>query len=171
MVSLEMAKGEGEGRHPAAMWANAMQQPVIGGSADAPAAKPANNAMRAMLAFAYNLYLIEHHYKQYDQPLFKRLLKRLHDPSEFFPTPKRTRRRPSLKLASTCITKTSESGGITRNSLQPIPRPERNSRSRSNLEAELTGRRQKRRYVFASEVRSPRHWPKMFLGQEYSLLM
>jgi hypothetical protein len=84
--SLEMAKGEGEGHHPAGMWANAMQQPVIGGTTDAPAAKPANNAMRAMLAFAYNLYLIEHHYKQYDQPLFKRLLKRLHDPSEFFPT-------------------------------------------------------------------------------------
>jgi hypothetical protein len=43
-----------------------------------------NNAFRSLLSAAYNLYLIEHHYEQYGQPLFDRLLNRLKERVEFF---------------------------------------------------------------------------------------
>jgi hypothetical protein len=45
-----------------------------------------NNASRSLLSAAYNLYLIEHHYEQYDQPLFERMLGRLRVKDGFFAT-------------------------------------------------------------------------------------
>ncbi|MGY4289036.1 hypothetical protein ACVWXO_008256 [Bradyrhizobium sp. LM2.7] len=36
-----------------------------------------NNAFRSLLSIAYSLYLVEHHYQQYDEPLFERMVKRL----------------------------------------------------------------------------------------------
>jgi hypothetical protein len=41
---------------------------------------------RRLLSAAYNLYLIEHHYEQYNQPLLERLLNRLRVKEGFFAT-------------------------------------------------------------------------------------
>lgn len=79
----EIAKSAGS-RHPAAEWATVMRD-TWQEDGDL-RAHTANNATRAILALAYNIYLIEHHYQQYDQPLLKRLVKRLRDPLTFFPT-------------------------------------------------------------------------------------
>jgi hypothetical protein len=45
-----------------------------------------NNGFRSILSAAYNVYLIEHHYEQYDEPLFERILNRLRRPEDFFST-------------------------------------------------------------------------------------
>ncbi|HTK13945.1 MAG TPA: hypothetical protein VL402_09090 [Xanthobacteraceae bacterium] len=69
--------------HPAGDWANALnaerRDPNRG-------VRKASNGARSLLALAYNLYLIEHHYKQYHQPLLDRLLRRLREKDNFFPT-------------------------------------------------------------------------------------
>jgi hypothetical protein len=50
-----------------------------------------NNAFRSLLSVAYSLYLIEHHYEQYEQPLFDRLLNRLKARDGFFAALSETR--------------------------------------------------------------------------------
>ncbi|WP_210269070.1 YecA family protein [Tardiphaga robiniae] len=69
--------------HPAADWANSLNE-----ERRQPHQSPrkACNGTRSLLALAYNLYLIEHHYKQYKQPLIERLLRRLRQKEDFFPT-------------------------------------------------------------------------------------
>lgn len=69
--------------HPAAGWANALNS-----ERRQPHQSPrmACNGTRSLLALAYNLYLVEHHYKQYKLPLLDRLLSRLRRSDDFFPT-------------------------------------------------------------------------------------
>jgi hypothetical protein len=43
-----------------------------------------NNATLSLMTLAYNLYLIEHHYEQYNQPLLERILERLKRATGFF---------------------------------------------------------------------------------------
>jgi hypothetical protein len=71
--------------HPIAQWAIEIRKswPPAGTGVKK---RTVNNAFRSMLSLAYNLYLIEHHYEQYDQPLFDRLLKRLRARDGFFAT-------------------------------------------------------------------------------------
>ena len=82
-IASELKKwGDG---HPLAQWAIEMRKawPLPGTGIRK---RIINNAFRSMLSVAYSLYLIEHHYEQYDQPLFDRLLKRLHARAGFFAT-------------------------------------------------------------------------------------
>jgi hypothetical protein len=67
----------GEAGHPIAQWAIKMREQNIGRPRGVVAKITVNNAFRSMVSAAYNLYLIEHHYEQYDQPLFQRMLTRL----------------------------------------------------------------------------------------------
>jgi hypothetical protein len=69
--------------HPAAGWANSMNADRRDQERSM---RSACNGTRSLLAMAYNLYLIEHHYEQYNHPLLARLLKRLKEPDNFFPT-------------------------------------------------------------------------------------
>jgi len=71
--------------HPAAGWANAMNADRFDRH-ERRSTRSACNGTRSLLAMAYNLYLIEHHYEQYEEPLLARLLKRLREPDNFFPT-------------------------------------------------------------------------------------
>jgi hypothetical protein len=65
-----------EAGHPIGHWAVKMREQDAGRSPGI-AKTTVNNAFRSMLSAAYNLYLIEHHYEQYDQPLLQRMLTRL----------------------------------------------------------------------------------------------
>lgn len=73
----------GELAHPIAQWAVELrkQAPV---QPPGLAKRRINNALRSLLSAAYNLYLIEHHYEQYEQPLFERFLNRLRVKEGFF---------------------------------------------------------------------------------------
>jgi hypothetical protein len=83
-IVKEMKKGING--HPIGQWASAMR--------DSPQpAKPVgiikakiNNGFRSILSAAYNIYLIEHHYEQYNEPLFDRILNRLRRPEDFLST-------------------------------------------------------------------------------------
>ena len=75
----------GDAAHPIAQWAieankHTRNQPHGTGVIK----RRVNNAARSLLSAAYNLYLIEHHYEQYDQPLLERLLNRLRIREGFF---------------------------------------------------------------------------------------
>jgi hypothetical protein len=45
-----------------------------------------NNGFRSLLSLAYSLYLIEHHYEQYEVPIFEEFIGRLKRNNEFLPT-------------------------------------------------------------------------------------
>jgi len=81
-IATEMSKGN-DG-HPIGQWATAMRdaQPKATGVIKS----TINNGFRSILSAAYNLYLIEHHYEQYDEPLFERILNRLRRPDDFLST-------------------------------------------------------------------------------------
>lgn len=75
----------GEAGHPIAQWAlEANKQTRNHPLGTGIIKRIVNNASRSLLSTAYNLYLIEHHYEQYDQPLLERLLDRLRVPEGFF---------------------------------------------------------------------------------------
>lgn len=76
----EMRKGDG---HPIGQWATAMRNQPSAQPVGVIAKSKANNGFRSLLSAAYNLYLIEHHYEQYDEPLFERLLSKLRVPNDF----------------------------------------------------------------------------------------
>jgi SEC-C motif len=76
----------GEAGHPIAQWAIKMREQDIGRPRGVVAKTTVNNAFRSMLSAAYNLYLIEHHYEQYDQPLFERMLVRFRMKDGFLAT-------------------------------------------------------------------------------------
>jgi hypothetical protein len=74
-----------DGGHPIGQWATKMRME----DARPPgivAKTKINNAFRSLLSAAYNLYLIEHHYEQYDQPLLERMLTRLRIKDGFLAT-------------------------------------------------------------------------------------
>jgi hypothetical protein len=73
-----------EAAHPIALWAIEMRKQAAPNQTSGIAKRTINNAFRSLLSTAYNLYLIEHHYEQYDQPLFERLLNRLRVRDGFF---------------------------------------------------------------------------------------
>jgi hypothetical protein len=82
-IAAEMQKGiDG---HPIGQWASAMREPQPTKAAGIIKAK-INNGFRSILSAAYNIYLIEHHYEQYDEPLFERILNRLRRSQDFFST-------------------------------------------------------------------------------------
>src|SRR3981081_709256 len=69
-IADEMRKGSAG--HPIGQWASSMR----GTNPPAPGtitAQKINNAFRGILSAAYNIYLIEHHDEQYNQPLFERI--------------------------------------------------------------------------------------------------
>jgi hypothetical protein len=73
--------------HPLGQWASEMRDPSR--TTVAPGIitnSKVNNAFRSILSAAYSLYLIEHHYEQYDEPLFERLLNRLRVSGGFYAT-------------------------------------------------------------------------------------
>jgi hypothetical protein len=75
----------GDATHPIAQWAieaNKQTQNLPPGTGIIK--RRVNNASRSLLSAAYNLYLIEHHYEQYDEPLLERLLNRLRVREGFF---------------------------------------------------------------------------------------
>jgi SEC-C motif len=77
----------GDAAHPIAQWAVEMNRDRRSQPAGIGVVKrKVNNASRSLLSAAYNLYLIEHHYEQYDQPLLERLLNRLRVKEGFFAT-------------------------------------------------------------------------------------
>jgi hypothetical protein len=80
-VTSEMRLGETG--HPIAQWAVKMREQDAGRPPGI-AKTTVNNAFRSMLSAAYNLYLIEHHYEQYDRPLLERMLTRLRVKDGFF---------------------------------------------------------------------------------------
>jgi hypothetical protein len=67
----------GDAGHPIGQWATKMREQDAGRSPGIIAKTKINNAFRSLLSAAYNLYLIEHHYEQYDEPLFERMLNRI----------------------------------------------------------------------------------------------
>jgi hypothetical protein len=73
-----------EAAHPIGLWAIEMRKQAAANQTSGIAKRTINNAFRSLLSAAYNLYLIEHHYEQYDQPLFERLLNRLRVTDGFF---------------------------------------------------------------------------------------
>jgi hypothetical protein len=81
-VASEMQLGEAG--HPIAQWAVKMREQDSGRPPGIVSKTTVNNAFRSMLSAAYNLYLIEHHYEQYDQPLLDRMLIRLRMKEGFF---------------------------------------------------------------------------------------
>jgi hypothetical protein len=82
-IAAEMQKGiDG---HPIGQWASAMHEPQPAKPVGIIKAK-INNAFRSVWSAAYNVYLIEHHYEQYDEPLFERIINRLRRPEDFFST-------------------------------------------------------------------------------------
>jgi hypothetical protein len=74
----------GDAGHPIGQWATKMREQDTARPPGIIAKTPINNAFRSLLSAAYNLYLIEHHYEQYDQPLFERMLRRLRVKDGFF---------------------------------------------------------------------------------------
>lgn len=83
-IAEEMRK-EADG-HLIGQWACAMR-----GAHDHPppgrvTPRKINNGFRSILSLAYNLYLIEHHYEQYDKPLFDRIVGRLRRADGFLAT-------------------------------------------------------------------------------------
>lgn len=82
-IADEMQKGISG--HPIGQWASAMRDAQPTNAVGVIKAK-INNGFRSILSAAYNVYLIEHHYEQYDEPLFERILNRLRRPHDFFST-------------------------------------------------------------------------------------
>ncbi|MBB4259975.1 hypothetical protein [Bradyrhizobium sp. CIR3A] len=82
-IADEMRKPDG---HPIGQWASKMgRSPRAAVPAGQVAKATINNAFRSVLTLAYNLYLIEHHYEQYNEPLLERLLRRLRVADGFWP--------------------------------------------------------------------------------------
>jgi hypothetical protein len=84
-IASEMAKGA-DG-HIIGQWASAMRRAAESGVPPGTVIKrKINNGFRSILSTAYNLYLIEHHYEQYDEPLLERMTNRLRVSEGFFST-------------------------------------------------------------------------------------
>ncbi|MCS3450136.1 MULTISPECIES: SEC-C domain-containing protein [Bradyrhizobium] len=85
-IAAEMTTGS-DG-HLIGQWASAMRRAAR--SAPSPARSitkaKVNNGFRSTLALAYDLYLIEHHYEQYDEPLLDRMINRLRMSDGFLAT-------------------------------------------------------------------------------------
>jgi len=74
-IATEMARGDRG--HPIGKWASAMRKQRNTLPPGTIGKQTINNAFRSILSAAYSLYLVEHHYEQYDEPLFERMLNKL----------------------------------------------------------------------------------------------
>lgn len=83
-IAEEMRKGP-DG-HLIGQWASAMRGPTNLPPPGTVTARKINNGFRSILSLAYNIYLIEHHYEQYDKPLFDRIIGRLRRADGFLAT-------------------------------------------------------------------------------------
>ncbi|WP_245481350.1 hypothetical protein [Bradyrhizobium sp. LVM 105] len=83
-IAEEMSKGV-DG-HLIGQWASAMRGAKSSVPPGMVTSNKINNGFRSILSLAYNIYLIEHHYEQYDKPLFDRFVKRLRRPDGFLAT-------------------------------------------------------------------------------------
>jgi hypothetical protein len=79
-IADEMQKGK-QG-HPIGQWTSAMRNQDRP-SGTAVSKMRINNGHRSLLSASYNLYLIEHHYEQYNEPLFDRMLNRVRTANDF----------------------------------------------------------------------------------------
>ncbi|MCK1573909.1 hypothetical protein IVB09_20360 [Bradyrhizobium sp. 174] len=83
-IANEMRRGA-DG-HLIGQWASAMRNAEPVPPPGTVSSRKINNGFRSILSLAYNLYLIEHHYEQYDKPLFDRIVARLLRPEGFLAT-------------------------------------------------------------------------------------
>jgi hypothetical protein len=82
-IANEMSRGRDA--HPIGQWARIMRKQDNSLPPGVISKTKINNSFRSVLSAAYSLYLVEHHYEQYDEPLFERMLNRLRISEGFFP--------------------------------------------------------------------------------------